>query len=107
MPVSFALRTEHQGAVTVVHLLGELDMASAPELQSLVDELVRADRCRLLLQLGELDFCDSAGLNSFIRGDRQCQRRGGWLRVTAARGNVARVIDLSGIDDVLVYRDEA
>lgn len=107
MPVSFALRTENRGAVTVLHLAGELDMGTAPELESAVEALVEADRSRLLLQLAELEFCDSAGLNSFIRGDRRCRRQGGWLRITAARGHVKRVVELSGIDEVLVYRDES
>lgn len=105
MPVGFAMREEERGAVSVLHLLGELDMATAPQVEDRVDELVAADRCQLLLDLAGLDFCDSAGLNAFIRGDRRCQRHGGWLRLTGARGHVARVIELSGLDEVLVYHE--
>lgn len=100
------MRDEQRGSVTVVHLVGELDMATAPELFQRIEDLVEADHCRILLELAALDFCDSAGLNAFIRGDRRCTANGGWLRLTSAHGHVARVISLSGIDEVLLYRDE-
>jgi anti-anti-sigma factor len=104
--VSFTMREDDRGAVTAIQLAGELDMATAPHLQTRIDELIAAGRCRILLELAELTFCDSAGLNTFIVGDRHCLLMGGWLRLTGARGHVARVIELSGVDEVLTYRGE-
>ncbi len=103
--MGFAMREEVRGAVTTISLLGELDMATAPQLQARIDELIASGRCRILLDLARLDFCDSAGLNTFIRGDRRCARDGGWLRLTGSRGHVARVLELTGIAEVLSYVD--
>ncbi len=47
-----------------------------------------------------LTFCDSAGLTTFVRGDRRCAEAGGWLRLTGAYGHVARVIEISGVGGV-------
>ncbi|HEX8626659.1 MAG TPA: STAS domain-containing protein [Catenuloplanes sp.] len=105
--MGFTMRSAEQGAVTVVQLLGELDMATAGQLQARLDELTGVDRCRVLLDLSGLDFCDSAGLNAFIRGERCCRRRGGWLRVTAPRDHVATVMRLSGLDEALLYNAES
>ncbi len=98
---------EHRGDVVVLRLTGELDMASAPDLLTRIDGLIAAGDHRVLVDLTRLSFCDSAGLNAFIRGDRRCARDGGWLRLTGAHGHVARVIALSGLTDVLGYRPDA
>ena len=92
--------------MTTVALGGELDMATAPRLQETIKDLLAADRPRILVDLGRLAFCDSAGLNAFVQGDKRCAARGGWLRLVGAYGHVARVIELSGVDDVLAYRPD-
>ncbi len=104
--MAFAMREEVRGPVTAIKLAGELDMATAPSLQARIAELISSGRSRILLDLSALDFCDSAGLNTFVLGDRHCMPSGGWLRVTKPQGHVARVIALSGVDDVLAYREE-
>jgi anti-sigma B factor antagonist len=101
------MTADHGGDMVVLRLHGELDMAGAPELLTRVGELVGAGSSRVLVDLTELSFCDSAGLNAFIRGDRLATRAGGWLRLTNARGHVARVIELSGVLPVLGYRPDA
>jgi anti-sigma B factor antagonist len=101
--VDFAMSEEERGAITAIRLSGELDMATAPSLLARIDELLSLGRHRILLDLADLTFCDSAGLNGFIRADRRCVALGGWLRLTGHQGHVARVIQLSGLDEVLRY----
>jgi anti-anti-sigma factor len=50
-----------------------------------------------------VSFCDSAGLNAFVQGDKRCAARGGWLRLDRAQGHVARVLELSGVAEILNY----
>ncbi|HEX7744065.1 MAG TPA: STAS domain-containing protein [Micromonosporaceae bacterium] len=104
--MAFAIRERRQDVVAVLALTGELDMASAPVFQEHVDALVAAGKVQILVDVAELSFCDSAGLNAFIRGDRLSAAEGGWLRLTGAQGHVARVIELSGLHEVLTYRPE-
>lgn len=104
--MAFAISEHRRDAVAVLALTGELDMASAPFLQEHIDALVAGGSVRVLVDVAELSFCDSAGLNAFIRGDRLSAGRGGWLRLTGVQGHVARVIELSGLHDVLVFRPD-
>lgn len=105
--MSFTVEVRDRGPITAILLSGELDMATAGQLQATVERLIAAGRQHLLLELDGLTFCDSAGLNTFVQGERQCAARGGWLRLTGARGHVARVLTLSEMDTVLGYRGEA
>lgn len=101
----FAIREHRRDDVVVLALSGELDMVSAPALGERIGGLVAAGRRQILLDLAELSFSDSAGLSAFIQGDRACAERGGWLRLTGATGHVARVIEMSGLDEVLTLPD--
>ena len=96
--------TGDNGEAIVLRLAGELDMSTAPELLDQVVALVAAGTSRVVVDLAALTFCDSAGLTSFVRADRRCAAAGGWLRLTGAHGHVARVIEISGLGEVLTYR---
>jgi anti-sigma B factor antagonist len=105
-PPTFAIRDDRRNGFTVLLLSGELDMAAAPSLRERIEALVARGDTRILVDLAELAFCDSAGLSAFIGGDRQCAAKGGWLRLTRPQGHVARVIEVSGLRDILVYRPD-
>jgi anti-sigma B factor antagonist len=102
--VSFTLEMERRDVATTIVLGGELDMASAPRLQAVIAALIARGEYCILVDLYQLAFCDSAGLNAFVQGDKHCAARGGWLRVIRAQGHVARVLELSGVGEVLGYR---
>jgi anti-anti-sigma factor len=105
--MAFTIDVRDGEELTTVALGGDLDMASAPRLQRRITELLTAGRERILVDLGRLAFCDSAGLNLFVQADKHCSARGGWLRLVGAHGHVARVMELSGVDEVLTYHREA
>jgi anti-anti-sigma factor len=105
--VAFTIDVQAGDSVTTVALGGELDMATAPRFQRTISELITTGHLRIVVDLDRLAFCDSAGLNAFVQGDKHCAARGGWLRLARARGHVARVMELSGVNEVLAYdRDE-
>ncbi|MEU8073050.1 MULTISPECIES: STAS domain-containing protein [unclassified Micromonospora] len=82
-------------------LAGELDLSTAGELNSTIDRLVAEGRRELLLDLTGLTFCDSTGIAAFVRGDNLVAADGGWLRLTGATGRVARVLQVTGLAEVL------
>jgi anti-sigma B factor antagonist len=87
---------EAPGAATLV-LSGELDLATAVGFEARTDELLSAGRDRLVVDLSGLTFCDSVGLNALVRARNRCHQRGGWLRVSGTRGQVAHVIRITGL----------
>lgn len=104
--MTFSLALEQRDAATAIVLAGELDMASAPRLHAAITDLIGRGQVRIIVDLDQLAFCDSAGLNAFVQGDKQCTARGGWLRLARARGHVARVMELSGVGEVLGYQHD-
>lgn len=102
--VALTIQVAQSGSTHTLSLSGELDLTSAARLQAAIDELVAQGRHRVVVDLRELTFCDSTGLTTFVRGNRDCTAHGGWLRLAGAQGHVERVIGISGLLDVLGYR---
>lgn len=99
--MSLTVSTEHHGAVSVVSVVGELDMATAPQLQQQVTELVEADRVRVVFELSGVSFCDSTGLSVFVRAKNHCDAAGGVVRLAAPQRAVLRILEVSGLVEVL------
>jgi anti-anti-sigma factor len=88
-----------------IRLDGELDLATAPELDRLLDELARHGHSRLLVDLTGLKFMDSTGLASIVRALRTADDNGHRLSVRRGSPQVQRLFELTGIVDRLTYED--
>ena len=78
----------------VVALTGELDLASAP----MAEEDLRAEID--VLDLSRLEFMDSGGVRILLR---VCGARTEPLVVRGVTRAVRRILDLTGVSDLLVY----
>lgn len=99
--MSLTVSTEQHGDVAVVEVAGELDMATAPELQQEVSRLVDAGQVRLVFDLSKVSFCDSTGLSVFVRARNRCETVGGDVRLAAPQRAVQRILEVSGLVEVL------
>ncbi|MGI5171685.1 STAS domain-containing protein [Spirillospora sp. CA-253888] len=83
---------------TIVALHGELDIASAPALRiHLLGTLQHSARL-LILDLGEVPFCDAAGLAVLIGTGRRATGLGITLRLANPRPQVAELLHTTGLD---------
>jgi anti-sigma B factor antagonist len=89
----------------VVRPTGELDIATAPELERvLLDDRVAGDV--VVLDLAGLEFMDSTGLRVIVRA-AEAARRDGWeLRLRSARPEVQRIFDLTGVLEALQFETD-
>lgn len=82
---------------------GELDLATAPELETQVLAAVRGGDRAVVLDLRELTFMDSTGVRTIIAAHQVAAETGHDLRVVRPprESAVSRVIEISGIDEAL------
>lgn len=84
---------------------GELDMATAPELVSMLAGVYSADLREIVLDLRRLTFVDSTGLRCFLDARRSTHERGIELALIAGPPSVQRVFELAGVAHALDFRD--
>jgi anti-sigma B factor antagonist len=85
----------------VVHLAGELDLASAPVLERVVAELVDAGRGDITVDCGELSFIDSQGLNLLADLERDQVIRGTTLALARVDASPRRAFLAAGLAGML------
>jgi len=103
----FAIDLEDREGRLLVTPRGELDMASAPELEQAIMPRLEGGAW-VVLDLRSLDFIDSSGLRVVVGAHRSAEENG--ARFTCVRGNegstVARIVEIAGIDGVIEMVDD-
>lgn len=87
--------------VTVVAVAGELDLVTAGDLLNRVTDVVEAGAHRVILDLNELTFCDSAGLSVLIRIRKRVGEFDGALILARPTSPVRSVLELTGLTTII------
>jgi anti-sigma B factor antagonist len=86
---------------SLIRVQGELDLEECPELELVLREAEQTQAGRIILDLEQLTFIDSTGLETLLAASRRSAGNGDRLRVTRGRGHVARMFHLTGLDRTL------
>jgi anti-sigma B factor antagonist len=86
--------------MAIVHVAGELDLASAPELEKVLHGLER-ECARIVLDLSHLKFIDSTGLRLAVIEHHRATMDGFEFAIAGATGPVLEVLRLTGLDVTL------
>jgi anti-sigma B factor antagonist len=101
-PGELKIQVDVVGGCHTLCLSGELDMASAPELEAAVALALPGAR-EIVLDIQELTFIDSTGLRVIVASLDSCKRRDTALRVTRARPQARRLFELAGLLDLPLF----
>jgi anti-anti-sigma factor len=99
----FQAVARHEGESLEVALAGELDMTAALKLESAFEDLLAGDDIRrMVFDLADLAFIDSAGLGALLAIRDQTQGLGIEMVLTNPSAPARRILELSGMGPVLL-----
>lgn len=101
------LATRHEGDVSVVSAKGEVDVFSAPELDSELDALIAAGGVRLVVDLSDVAFLDSTGLGVLVKALKHAREGGGWLHLVVTSDRIRKIFEITGLDASIPIFDTA
>jgi len=87
-------------SATAVEICGRLDGATAAETKAGLHSLIASGRFRLVLNLRDLEFVDSAGLGVLVGCLRRCVAMGGDLYLTEVPELIRSVLELTRLTRV-------
>jgi anti-sigma B factor antagonist len=93
-------RTSDAG-VEVVLVEGELDIATAPRLISVLNRAVQEALRSLVVDLSDVNFMDSTGLALLINAHRRLTRRSKGFAVVCPPGPLLRVFEVTDMVETL------
>ena len=104
VPAGLAVSEIACAKVAGVAAYGELEIATAPAFMAALEEAVRGSSGPFVIDLGGVDFLDSAGIHCVVRARALLGREDRVLALVRPRANVRRVLELVGLDAlVAVY----
>lgn len=90
--------TRSQGDITHVLVSGDLDMLTAARVRLAIEGACEGAPTRVALDLSELEFIDSHGLELLVTTHRNLTAEGRSLSVTPPSDGARRVFTLTGLD---------
>ena len=93
------IQVEQSADYTVCRPMGELDAYTVGQFRESLAELAGA--ARLLIDLSDVPFMDSAGLGALIGGIRRAREAGGDVAVACSRPTLTRLLHTTGFDRIV------
>ena len=90
--------TRSQGDVSHVQVSGDLDMLTAARVRLAIEGACEGTPTRVALDLSELEFIDSHGLELLVTTHRNLTAEGRSLSVTPPSDGARRVFTVTGLD---------
>lgn len=90
--------TRRDGTSAVVAFEGELDAATAPDLELELAAALRSDAETVVLDLRALVFLDSSGLRVILRARTATRQAGKSFELLRPEGAARRIFEVSGTD---------
>jgi len=88
------------GEATVFEIEGTLDAVTAPELRSVVDDLVNSNRKEVTLDLSALKLIDSSGVGVIVSLFKRVRAYGGQVRIVGLKDQPRAIFRLLRLDRV-------
>jgi anti-sigma B factor antagonist len=89
------------GDILVFHISGRLDTLQCDYFFSVLENHIRRERRKLIIDCHDLEFISSMGLGMLLRVHSRMKQQGGDVRLAGVRGTVADVLHLVALDRVL------
>jgi anti-anti-sigma factor len=90
-----------------LELTGELDLASAAELEGMVAQACANGASEIVLDLSRLRFIDSSGLKAILSASSLCATNACELYLTRAQEPVQRLFEITRLTDRLKFRESS
>lgn len=98
--MGLSLSVRYHGDRAMIQVGGEVDLATCPQLQAVVVELVDRGFDNLIVDLERVSFLDCAGIGVLVDARRRVQEHGGSVKLLRPRPLVWRVLALTGMTTV-------
>lgn len=100
-PDHLSVATTSTDGVHVLTVAGEIDHDTAPPLQRALDLSHLGTPPRVVVDMRQVTFMDSAGINLLVAAHQATTQAGGWLRLASAQDSVLRTLHIVELDTII------
>ena len=105
MEQHFQIEERAAQGTTVVAVTGEIDVATAPQLQESLHSLIAQGHSSLVIDLLAVSFLDSTALGVLVGALKRCREQGGDLQLVVADTRIMKIFEITGLTTVFPIVD--
>lgn len=98
------INVERDYELVVLEITGRLDTTTAPNLDTVINELSE-DTKELILDMGGLEYISSAGIRVVLSAYKKMMSNQGIMRITKANEMVRDVFEMTGLLEMIEKND--
>lgn len=103
----FKIERKEGGGVQILHLHGYLDAHTAPHLEQELQNLLKEQKYKIVINFKELNYISSAGLGVFMAFIEDVREQKGDIKLSNMSPKVFNVFDLLGFPMIYeIFSDE-
>ena len=95
----------HEHDIVLLPLSGDLCVRTAPVLRDALDGFLQEGRKRIVINMADVNYVDSAGMSVLIATMRRMREQGGLLSLVNVTPDVLRTLKISRIVDLILGMD--
>lgn len=99
MDLQIGVRTV--GDVTILDVVGEVDLYTAPRLDEGLRKATSAPRPRLVVNLSGTAYVDSTALKVLADHEKRVRERQGAIALIATQPTIAKIFKIAGLSEIL------
>lgn len=86
---------------------GEIDLYTAPALHGELDGLLSGEGpAQIVVDMSDVEFCDSTGMNVLLGAHRRAREQGGDLELASPRPTIRKILQVTGLETVFTVLDD-
>ena len=94
------IRTRHYNNIAILAINGRIDSVNTPQLLQTIEEQITINYARIVIDLKSVDFLNSIGIKSLLRGTEMARQQGGDIRFANVHMRLKSVLNLARVDSV-------
>lgn len=91
------IKTQSYNDVTVIELQGEVDVDVSDLLKDTLTSVVAGHRTRIVLDMSNVSFIDSLGLELLLWVRQYCRQNKAQLRLAGLDENIEKILEITGL----------
>jgi anti-sigma B factor antagonist len=105
MEQEFRIEERVDGGVPVISVIGEIDVATAPQLRECLHAVIAQGQTTVVLDLLAVTFLDSTALGVLVGALKRCRELGGELHVVVTDARIRKIFEITGLNKVFPIVD--
>ena len=103
--MDLSIETENVGDAVVLHVAGEVDVFTAPQLREALVGAIEEGSRDVVVDLQGVDFLDSTGLGVLVGGLKRLRSHEGDLTLVCTQHRILKVFEITGLTKVFSIHD--